>query len=46
VASASGQKGMNNVKWESAETARFIKLEAKEKADHAWSMKSLTLFAR
>jgi mono/diheme cytochrome c family protein/glucose/arabinose dehydrogenase len=46
VASASGQKGMNNVKWKSAETARFIKLEAKEKADHAWSMKSLTLFAR
>jgi len=46
VASKSGEKGMNTAQWKTSENARFLKIEATEKGEEPWAMKSLTLYAR
>ena len=46
VANKSGEKGVNTAQWKSNETARFLKIEATEKGEEPWAMRSLTLYAR
>lgn len=46
VALAKGVPGLNTVAWKPTGKSSFLKIEAETKANHAWSMKKLTLLSR
>lgn len=46
VANGEGEAGVNNLRWKSDESIRFIKIQSVEKGEKPWAMKNLILYAR
>jgi len=41
-----GHAGVNNARWKSDETVRFIKIESSEKGEKPWAMRNLIIYSR
>jgi len=46
VAKSTGNPGVNNVRWKSDGSVRFIKIQSSEKGEKPWAMRSLIIYAR
>jgi mono/diheme cytochrome c family protein/glucose/arabinose dehydrogenase len=46
VASGTGTKGINTIRWKSQSRNKFVRIQSSEKGEQPWAMKKLTLYAR
>ena len=46
VAKGTGHSGVNNLRWKSDESVRFIKIESSEKGEKPWAMRNLIIYSR
>jgi mono/diheme cytochrome c family protein len=46
VATGTGIKGNNEIRWKNPTSAKFIRMQVLEKSEHPWAMRRLRLYAR